>query len=96
MACRRDGDISPSAKALNIFRNPKRNPSRYGEEPKGSVADGNGSRALGLGNKLNSADKYRGVFHTRFTPAGYGIYKASALSTWQFTCPSGTGNCYFY
>lgn len=43
-----------------------------------------------------SGDKYHGAFHTHFTPAGYGIYNASTLSTGQFTCPGGTGNCYFY
>lgn len=48
------------------------------------------------GNKLNNADKYHGAFHTHFTPSGYGIYNASTLSTGRFTCPSGTGNCFFF
>lgn len=48
------------------------------------------------GNKLVNADKYHAAFHTHFTPAGYPTYNASTLSTWQFTCPSRTANCYFY
>ena len=51
--------------------------------------------AVIYGNRLTNSDKYHGAFLTNFTPSRRQAFTAGVLSTYQFVCPSGTGNCHF-